>query len=120
MVVTRRTHRVIGSPSVSARDIRRSLHARGGSMSRIAAYVVAATLVLSASHAASSLSAQSVSPGGASVDPLLDEQLRTQPAVTAVVTFRRAVDESVLADLRTLGIVGGYTFRSLPIVLVNM
>ena len=89
-------------------------------MARYALQVVAAILVLHAIYVSGAASGQSVSPTVPSIDPLLDQQLRAQPTSTAVVTFRRAVDESVLNVLRSLGIAGGYTFRSLPIVIVNI
>jgi serine protease AprX len=54
------------------------------------------------------------------IDPLLDAQLQAQSTATAVLTFRRAVDQALLVELRSLGIFAGYTFRSLPIVIANI
>jgi len=87
-------------------------------MIRSALRVVAAILLFPSLFGSTSVVAQS-SRLGPSVDPLLDERLLTQPTATAILTFR-AVDDSVLADLRSLGINAGYTFRSLPIVIANI
>src|SRR5688572_33480940 len=90
------------------------------SMSRSALLVLAVLLLLPLPFGFTSASGQFTSPSTASVDPLLDEHLRAQPAATAILTFRRAVDEGLLAELRGLGIFGGYTFRALPIVIANI
>ncbi|HVL66148.1 MAG TPA: S8 family serine peptidase [Vicinamibacterales bacterium] len=89
-------------------------------MIRSALHALVLVLLVAIPFGSSSLSGQPAPQSRPSVDPLLDEELRAQPVATAIVTFRRAVDEPLLGELRALGIAAGYTFRSLPIVIANI
>lgn len=89
-------------------------------MARHVLQVLVATLLLPWISSSSHLSGQLPPRTAPSIDPLIDAQLQAQPTATAVLTFRRTVDESLLAELRALGIFAGYTFRALPIIIANI